>query len=124
MLEKLSRLFVGSPSLEVKLQETSDSRMELQGEVRALRAEVARLQEEVTAAREAERTAYQMLINVDHQLKYGFAPYPDAPKLPEDKLSLDNGGPVNSGWVHGRQLVDAAKDENRAAMDTAIFGEQ
>jgi hypothetical protein len=104
-------------AMAVALRETSDARLEIQGENRALKAEVGRLQDEVREARDSERKAYQMLVNVDFQLKYGFAPYPDAPKLPEFKVRNDQSGPVESNVANGRDLVNEAKLEARKEIE-------
>lgn len=122
MILRLLRWIPAVRTLARGLQESSDARLELQGENRALKAEVERLQEEVRESRNDERAAYQMLINVDFQLKYGFAPYPGSPKLPEYKVSKGNGGPVDSGVANGRDLVNEATAEAREEIQLYLSG--
>lgn len=117
------RAFSGKRQLREDLAEASSSRLELQGQIHELRSEVERWREEAAEARKNERTVYRLLVNVEMQLKFGIAPFPDAPKLPEHLVSHDTGGPVDSGYIHGRQLRDAglveAQEEFRAYMDKA-----
>ena len=75
------------------------------------------MREERDKAGESERTAYRMLVNIDCQIRYGFTPYKEAPHIPESKISSDAGGGVDAGYVHGRQLVEEAKEKNRGAFD-------
>ncbi len=107
-----------------KFREASDARLEMQGQNHTLRGEVENLREEVRKARDAERTAYQMLINVDYQLRFGFAPFVDAPRMPEHKVQHDNGGAMDPGMISGQDLMrdgrDAAIREFSAYMDNAL----
>jgi len=107
--------------MERALRKASDARLEIQGQNIALRGEVENLREEVRKARDAERTAYQMLINVDYQLKFGMVPYPDAPKLPEHKVQQDNGGVLDPGIITGQELMRDGSAE--AAMEFATYME-
>lgn len=111
------RLTAASGELKRALDEASGARARLQGEVHALRGEVDRLREERDKASDSERTAYRMLVNIDCQMRYGFTPYKEAPHIPESKISTDSGGGVDAGYVHGRQLVEEAKEESREAFD-------
>jgi hypothetical protein len=116
------KTFVQCRELEQSLREASDARFELQGEVRALRGEVERMKEDLSASQKHERDAYQMLVNVDYQLKYGFAPFPDAPKLPEKLETHDTGGPVDSGYVPGRMLVEQGLAASREDFNKWLDG--
>lgn len=111
------KVFPGIRQLRDDLAEAAGSRLELQGQIHELRSEVERWREEAADARQNERTAYQMLVNIEMQLKYGIAPYPQAPKLPERLVSRDAGGPVDSGYILGKQLRDAGTAEARAEFE-------
>ena len=118
------RWFPAYRQVERQLHETSIAREGLQGEVRALRGEVERLREDLQAAHESERTAYRMLINVDYQLRYGFAPYPDAPKLPEGRMPSSNEPILHTEYVNMSRVVDAARAEEREKFRREVLGVQ
>ena len=117
------RWIPGALALERRLDEVSLSREALQAEVRALRGEIERLREDTRAAQEAERTAYQMLVNVDFQLKYGFAPFPGSPKLPDMKVPRDDGAVLDAGYVNMRRVVEseAQKEREKLAQELGLM---
>lgn len=116
------RWFPAFRQIERQLHETSIAREGLQGEVHALRGEVERLREDLSKSHETERKAYQMLINVDFQMRYGIAPYLDAPKLPEGRAPASDEQILDTGYVNMSRVVDAARAEEREKLKKEVLG--
>lgn len=117
MIESLLRLIPAYRSMERGAREASDARLQLQGENLAMHAEIQRLQDEVREARDAERTAYRMIVNIDYQLRYGLVPFPGAPHLAERLMPGDGDKTPYVPAVSGGQLVEDAMAEARQEFD-------
>lgn len=76
------------------------------GRARALEEELAVLRRQLVEALANERKAYQMQVNIAMQQRYGLAPYPEAPKLPdqfEEKVQVPT--PIGTNFVHASTIA-------------------
>jgi hypothetical protein len=116
-MERFLRLF---PSyrrrlleLEAQQAEAAESVQRFQGQIHELRSEVDRLREERDEAQKQERQVYQMMLNVDNQVKYGFTPFPAAPHLPSAMENKGNGGPVEADYVNASSMLHEVRAQKR-----------
>lgn len=94
------------------LQEAAADRLLLQDRINTLQSQVSELQRQVTEAHEQERLAYQAMVNMEIQPRYGFVMFPRAPHMPEgsDRESIK---PIAAPYAQGR---DIAKRESAKTL--------
>lgn len=70
-------------SLKALLESEREARIRLEAQCSILKSELERANERLDESLRNERLVYQTGINVNYQQKYGFSPFPDAPKIPD-----------------------------------------
>jgi hypothetical protein len=103
--------------LEAELRIEREARAAFEGQCAALREEVEDLRKQRDDAVKNERMVYQMQVNANMQTRYGFAPFPDAPKIPDSFSGFERKDPVNSDYVNLRSVQAAARAKYQAQLD-------
>ena len=109
--------------LESELAREREARMMFEGQVIAMREELVALRAELSESLKNERIGYHSLVNAHMQTRYGFAPYPNAPKIPDSYAGFDN-TQVESEYVHIRSLQDSARADFKAKFRNAVTPRQ
>jgi len=97
-----------------RLAEAEAARRDLQVQIHEMRSEMERLREDARDSRVAERAAYQMMVNVHYQQRYGgWTPFPEAPHIPAYKAPASAGGPLDDGEMRVEDLYRAEMERSQ-----------
>lgn len=88
--------------LERELVQEREARLLLEGQLTATRSQLDWLREQVVEAQRNERTLYQTGVNAQFQTKYGIAPFPDAPKIPDSLTGFEMPTQIEPDYVDMR----------------------
>lgn len=103
--------------LEAELRVEREARAAFEGQCAALREEVSGLRDMLAESLKNERMVYQMQVNANMQTRYGFAPFPDAPKIPDSFTGFERKDPVNPDYVNLRSVQATARAKYQAQLD-------